>query len=106
MIDPIALARMLGTTPAAIAGLLSSVPVKPAELRRLARRLGIDYESLRTFTDDALAPLTGFDAETQLMLRLWQKLDLKRRQTALAVLADMAAARRKRGRTPITRSGK
>lgn len=96
MIDPIALARMLGTTPAAIAGLLSSVPVKPAELRRLARRLGIDYESLRTFTDDALAPLTGFDAETQLMLRLWQKLDLKRRQTALAVLADMAAARGRR----------
>jgi hypothetical protein len=96
MIDPIAFARMLGTTPSAIAGLLSSVPVRPADLRRLARRLGIDYESLRTFTDDALAPLTGFDAETQLMLRLWQKLDPKRRQTALAVLADMASARRKR----------
>ena len=96
MIDPMAFARMLGTTPAAIAGLLSSVPVKPAELRRLARRLGIDYESLRTFADDALAPLTGFDAETQLMLRLWQKLDSRRRETALAVLADMASARRRR----------
>jgi len=96
MIDALALARMLGTTPSAIAGLMSSVPTRPADVRRLARRLGIDYESLRTFADDALAPFTGFDAETQLMLRLWQKLDPKRRQTALAVLADMASARRKR----------
>jgi hypothetical protein len=32
------------------------------------------------------------------MLRLWQKLDAKRRQTALAVLADMAAARGRRVR--------
>lgn len=98
MMDPLALAKLLGTTPAAIAGLLSAVPVKPADVRRLARSLGIDYESIRTFTDDALAPLTGFDAETQLMLRLWQKLDTKRRQTALAVLADMAAARGRRVR--------
>jgi hypothetical protein len=96
MIDALALARMLGTTPSAIAGLMGSVPTRPADVRRLARRLGIDYESLRTFADDALAPFTGFDAETQLMLRLWQKLDPKRRQTALAVLADMASARRKR----------
>jgi hypothetical protein len=96
MMDPLALARLLGTTPSAIAGLLSSVPVKPADLRRLARRLGIDYESLRSFADDALQPITGFDAETQLMLRLWQKLDAKRRETALAVLADMASAKRKR----------
>lgn len=96
MMDPLALAKLLGTTPSAIAGLLGSVPVKPADLRRLARRLGIDYESIRSFTDDAIAPLTGFDAETQLMLRLWQKLDTKRRQTALAVLADMAAARGRR----------
>ncbi|HEY7753670.1 MAG TPA: hypothetical protein VH856_07630 [Steroidobacteraceae bacterium] len=96
MMDPLALARMLGTTPSAVAELMSSVPTKPADVRRLARRLGIDYESLRSFADDALAPFTGFDAETQLMLRLWQKLDPKRRQTALAVLADMASARRKR----------
>lgn len=86
------LARMLGTTPAAIADLVGSVPTRPAEIRRLARRLGMDYESLRTLADDALQPLTGFDAETKLMLRLWQKLDPKRRETALVVLKDMAAA--------------
>lgn len=96
MIDPMELAKLLGTTPAAIRDLMGSVPTTPAELRRLARKFGVDYESLRTFTDDALAPLTGFDAETQLMLRLWQKLDPKRRETALAVLADMASAKRKR----------
>lgn len=96
MMDPLTLARMLGTTPAAIANLISTVPTSPADVRRLARRLGVDYESLRSFADDALAPFTGFDAETQLMLRLWQKLDAKRRETALAVLADMASARRKR----------
>ncbi len=98
MMDPLAIARLLGTTPSAFAGLLGSVPTKPADVKRLARRLGIDYESLRTFADDALQPLTGFDAGTQLMLRLWQKLDPKRRQTALAVLADMAAARGRRVR--------
>ncbi|MGQ0428988.1 MAG: hypothetical protein ACT4UQ_03555 [Gammaproteobacteria bacterium] len=96
MIDPLALAKMLGTTPSAIAELMHAVPIRPADLRRLARRLGIDYESLRTFADDALAPITGFDDETQLMLRLWQKLDAKRRATALAVLADMAGARGRR----------
>ncbi|MGQ0429324.1 MAG: hypothetical protein ACT4UQ_05275 [Gammaproteobacteria bacterium] len=96
MIDPLALAKLLGTTPTAIAELMNSVPTKPADLRRLARRLGIDYESLRTFTDDALAPLTGLDDETQLMIRLWQKLDAKRRATVLALLADMTAARGKR----------
>ncbi len=107
VIDPTALlsaaqlARLLGTTPEAIAGLVGSVPTRPADVRRLARRLGIDYESLRTFADDALQPLTGFDAETQLMLRLWQKLDPERRVIALGVLKDMAAAgkrRRKRKR--------
>ncbi len=86
------LARLLGTTPAVIADLVSSVPTRPADVRRLARRLGVDYESLRTFADDALQPLTGFDAETQLMLRFWQKLDEKRRETALAVLKDLAGA--------------
>ena len=86
------LARLLGTTPTVIADLVSSVPTKPADVRRLARRLGVDYESLRTFADDALQPLTGFDAETQLMLRFWQKLDVKRRETALAVLKDLASA--------------
>ena len=86
------LARLLGTTPAAIAGIVGSVPTRPAEVRRLARRLGMDYESLRTFADDALQPLTGFDAETQLLLRLWQKLDAKRRAAVLVVLNDMARA--------------
>jgi len=90
------LARLLGTTPAVISDLVGSVPTSPAEVRRLARQLGIDYESLRTFADDALQPLTGFDAETQLMLRLWQKLDAKRRETVLVVLKDMAAAGRRR----------
>jgi hypothetical protein len=85
-------AKLLGTTPAAIAELVGSVPTRPADVRRLARRLGIDPESIRAFADDALQPLTGFDAETQLMLRLWQKLDGKRRETVLAVLKDLAAA--------------
>ncbi len=95
MIDPaelLRLARLMGTTPAAIADLVGSVPTSPADLKRLARKLGVDYESLRTFADDALQPLTGFDAETQLMLRFWQKLDMNRRATALAVLKDLAAA--------------
>jgi len=96
------LARLLGTTPAAVAELVGSVPTRPADVRRLARKLGVDYESLRSFADDALQPLTGFDAETQLMLRLWQKLDPKRRATVLVVLKDMAGAggsrRRKAGK--------
>jgi hypothetical protein len=94
------LARLMGTTPAMIADLASFVPTRPADVRRLARQFGMDYESLRTFADDALKPLTGFDAETQLMLRLWQKLDVKRRETALAMLKDLAAAsgRRKKKR--------
>ncbi len=95
------LARLLGTTPAAVAELVGSVPT-PADVRRLARKLGVDYELLRTFADDALQPLTGFDAETQLMLRLWQKLDPKRRTAVLVVLRDMAVAggrrRRKTGK--------
>ena len=84
MIDAAALLRL--------ANLAGSVPTGPADLRRLARRLGVDYESLRTFADDALQPLTGFDAETKRMLRLWQKLDPRRRETAIAVLKDLAAA--------------
>ena len=97
------LAQLLGTTPRAIAGLVSAVPTRPAEVRRLARRLGVDYESMRTFTDDALQPLTGFDAETQLMLRLWQKLDPKRRAAVLVVLKDMAGAGGSRRRKPKKR---
>jgi hypothetical protein len=94
------IARLFGTTPAAITELIGSVPTRPAELHRLARTLGVDPESLRTLADDALQPLTGFDAATQLMLRLWQKLDADRRETALAVMKDLAAAsvRRKRRR--------
>jgi hypothetical protein len=97
------LAQLLGTTPRTIAGLVSAVPTRPAEVRRLARKLGIDYESLRSFTDDALQPLTGFDAETQLMLRLWQKLDAKRRAAVLVVLKDMASAGARRRRKPAKR---
>jgi transcriptional regulator with XRE-family HTH domain len=93
------LAELLGTTPATIARLIGAVPTRPADVRRLARKLGVDYESLRTFTDDALQPLTGFDAQTQLMLRLWQKLDARRREALLVMLKDMAiAARRLRGK--------
>lgn len=84
MIDPAELLRL--------ARLMGSVPTSPADVKRLARKLGVDYESIRTFTDDALQPLTGFDAETKQLLRLWQKLDDKRRETALAVLRDLAAA--------------
>ncbi len=97
------LAQLLGTTPRTIAGLVSAVPTRPAEVRRLARKLGVDYESLRSFTDDALQPLTGFDAETQLMLRLWQKLDAKRRTAVLVVLKDMASAGARRRRKPVKR---
>ncbi len=92
------LAQMLGTTPATITQLVGSVPTRPADVRRIARKLGVDYESLRSFADDALQPLTGFDAETQLMLRLWQKLDPKRRTVALVVLKDMAGAGGRRRR--------
>ena len=97
------LAQLLGTTPRAIADLVGAVPTRPAEVRRLARRLGVDYESLRIFADDALQPLTGFDAETQLMLRLWQKLDAKRRAAALVMLGDMAAAGGRRRKKPKKR---
>ena len=101
MIDPKSLlqfAELLGTTPASVAKLMGSVPTSPADVRRLARRLGVDYETIRTFADDALQPLTGFDAETQLLLRLWQKLDPKRRAALLVVLKDMAGAGRGRAR--------
>lgn len=101
MIDPTALlqfAQLLGTTPAKVAQLVGAVPTRPADVRRLARKLGVDYDSLRTFADDTLQPLTGFDAETQLMLRMWQKLDPKRRAAVLMVLKDMAGAGSRRRR--------
>ncbi len=90
------LARLLGTTPSAIAELVRAVPTRPADIRRIARRFGIDYESLRSLADDALQPLTGFDADTKQMLRLWQKLDADRRAAVLIVLKDMAASGRRR----------
>ena len=68
--SPIELARLLGTTPATVAQLIRSVPTRPAEVRKLARQLGIDYESFRTFADNALQPITGFDRDTQRLLRL------------------------------------
>ena len=69
------------------------MPTRPAELRKLARQLGVDYESFRTFTDNALQPITGFDKETQRLLRLWEKLDAPRREALLVVMADMARGR-------------
>ena len=99
--SPLELARLLGTTPATVAQLIRSVPTRPTELRKLARQLGVDYESFRTFTDNALQPITGFDKETQRLLRLWEKLDAPRREALLVVMADMA-----RGRTakrPVAR---
>ena len=91
--SPLELARLLGTTPATVAQLIRSVPTRPAELRKLARQLGVDYESFRTFTDNALQPITGFDKETQRLLRLWEKLDAPRREALLVVMADMARGR-------------
>jgi len=91
--SPIELARLLGTTPATVAQLIRSVPTRPAEVRKLARQLGIDYESFRTFTDNALQPITGFDQDTRRLLRLWERLDAPRRQALLTVLGDMARGR-------------
>jgi len=91
--SPIELARVLGTTPATVAQLIRSVPTSPTEVRKLARQLGVDYESLRTFTDNALQPITGFDKETQRMLRLWERLDPPRREAVLVVMKDMARGR-------------
>jgi transcriptional regulator with XRE-family HTH domain len=91
--SPLELARLLGTTPATVAQLIRSVPTRPAELRKLARQLGVDYESFRTFTDNALQPITGFDRDTQRLLRLWEKLDAPRREALLVVMADMARGR-------------
>lgn len=91
--SPMELARVLGTTPATVAQLIRSVPTRPAEVRKLARQLGVDYESLRTFTDNALQPITGFDRETQRMLRLWERLDAPRREAVLVVMQDMARGR-------------
>jgi sugar phosphate isomerase/epimerase len=104
--SPIELARVLGTTPATVAQLVRSVPTSPAEVRKLARQLGVDYESMRTFTDNALQPITGFDRDTQRMLRMWQKLDAPRREAVLLVMNDMArgrAARRPARRKPKPR---
>jgi len=91
--SPIELARLLGTTPAAVAQLLRSLPTSPTEVRRLARQLGVDYESFRTFADNALQPITGFDKETQKMLRLWERLDPPRRDALLVIMGDMARGR-------------
>jgi sugar phosphate isomerase/epimerase len=91
--SPIELARALGTTPATVAQLIKSVPTSPTEVRRLARQLGVDYESFRTFTDNALQPITGFDKDTQRMLRLWERLDAPRREAILTILNDMARGR-------------
>jgi hypothetical protein len=46
------LARLLGTTPATVARLVGSVPTRPADFRRLARKLGVDYESLLVVLKD------------------------------------------------------
>jgi transcriptional regulator with XRE-family HTH domain len=91
--SPLELARLLGTTPATVAQLIRSVPTRPAELRKLAKQLGVDYESFRTFTDNALQPITGFDKGTQRLLRLWEKLDEPRREALLVVMSDMARGR-------------
>ena len=91
--SPLELARVLGTTPATVAQLIRSVPTRPAEVRKLARQLGIDYESFRTFTDNALQPITGFDRQTQRMLRLWERLDAPRREALMVVMDDMARGR-------------
>ena len=91
--SPIELARVLGTTPATVAQLIRSVPTRPAEVRKLARQLGIDYESFRTFTDNALQPITGFDRQTQRLLRLWERLDAPRREALMVVMDDMARGR-------------
>lgn len=87
------LAKLLGTTPATVAQLIRAVPTRPAEVRKLARELGVDYHSLRTFTDNALQPLTGFDQDTQRLLRLWERLDPPRRGALLTILQDMARGR-------------
>lgn len=87
------LAKVLGTTPATVAQLIRAVPTRPAEVRKLARELGVDYGSLRTFTDNALQPLTGFDKDTQRLLRLWERLDPPRRAALLTILQDMARGR-------------
>ncbi len=99
--SPLELARLLGTTPATVAQLIRSVPTRPSELRKLARQLGVDYESFRTFTDNALQPITGFDKETQRLLRLWEKLDATRREALLVVMTDMARGRS--AKRPATR---
>jgi len=89
----IELASVLGTTPATVAQLVRAIPTRPAEVRKLARELGVDYDSLRTFTDNALQPLTGFDKDTQRLLRLWERLDPPRRAALLTVMQDMARGR-------------
>ena len=100
--SPVELARLLNTTPAVALQLVRALPKSPSELRKLARKFGVDYESLRTFTDNALQPITGFDRETQSLLRLWQRLDAPRKAALIVILQDMArgrAARRPAKRT-------
>lgn len=91
--SPVELARLLNTTPAVAIQLLRAMPKSPSEVRKLARKFGVDYESFRTFTDNALQPITGFDKETQALLRLWQRLDASRKSALLIVMQDMARGR-------------
>jgi hypothetical protein len=91
--SPVELARLLNTTPSVALQLVRALPKSPTEVRKLARKFGVDYESLRTFTDNALQPITGFDRETQALLRLWQRLDAPRRAALLVVMRDMARGR-------------
>lgn len=91
--SPVELARLLNTTPSVALQLVRALPKSPTEVRKLARKFGVDYESLRTFTDNALQPITGFDKETQALLRLWQRLDAPRRAALLVVMRDMARGR-------------
>lgn len=101
--SPVELARLLNTTPAAVIQLLRAMPKSPAEVRKLARKFGVDYESLRTFADNALQPITGFDKDTQTLLRLWQRLDAPRKSALLLVIQDMARGRA--ARRPARRRG-
>ncbi len=91
--SPVELARLLNTTPSVALQLIRALPKSPSEVRKLARKFGVDYESLRTFTDNALQPITGFDKETQSLLRLWQRLDAPRKAALLVVMRDMARGR-------------
>jgi transcriptional regulator with XRE-family HTH domain len=102
----IELAKVLGTTPATVAQLIRAIPTRPAEVRKLARELGVDYNSLRTFTDNAFQPLTGFDKDTQRLLRLWERLDPPRREALLTVMRDMAKGRTARRASAVRKKAR